>query len=89
VTSRALALLTILASPVFVVAAVAGWLTELWPANPTTLVIAAFAVVSGPVLGMVHVATAQENARATGARSGSGPSAHAARRRCPRLPQLA
>ena len=67
-TSRALALLTVVVSPVFVVAAVAGWLTELWPANLTTLVIAAFAVASGPLLGMVHVATAQEKRPAAPAR---------------------
>jgi hypothetical protein len=61
VTSRALALLAAFASPVFMVAAVAGWLYELWPATPVTLAIAAFLVVGGPVLGLVHVATARED----------------------------
>ncbi len=60
VTSRALALLAALASPVFMVAAIAGWLLELWPAYPVTLGIAAFVVVGGPLLGIVHVATARE-----------------------------
>ena len=42
------------------IAAVVAWLFELWPANPMTLAIAAAAVVGGPVLGMVHVRTADE-----------------------------
>ena len=37
VTSRALSLLAAFASPVFMAAAIAGWLYELWPANPLTL----------------------------------------------------
>jgi len=45
-------------------AAVAAWLFELWPANPATLAISAAAVVSGPVLGLVHVHTADEHAPA-------------------------
>jgi hypothetical protein len=45
----------------FMIAAVAAWLFELWPANPMTLAISAVAVVGGPVLGMVHVHTAQEH----------------------------
>src|SRR4051794_21273397 len=61
VTSRALALLAGIASPVFMVAAVAGWLTGLWPANPLTLGVAAVLVVMGPLLGIVHVATADED----------------------------
>jgi hypothetical protein len=58
VTSRALALLASLASPIFMAAAVAAWLLELWPANSTTLCIAGLMVLSGPLLGQVHVATA-------------------------------
>ncbi len=61
VTSRALALLAAFASPVFMVAAVAGWIFELWPANSGTLGIAAFVVVGGPLLGIVHVASARED----------------------------
>jgi hypothetical protein len=61
VTSRALALLAAFASPVFMVAAVAGWLYEAWPANPVTLAVAAFVVIGGPLLGIVHVATARED----------------------------
>jgi hypothetical protein len=60
VTSRALALLAAFASPVFMVAAIAGWLYEMWPATPLTLGVAAIVVVGGPVLGIVHVATAVE-----------------------------
>ena len=60
VTSRALALLASLASPVFGVAAVVGWLYELWPANTVTFAVAAVAVIGGPVLGIVHVATASD-----------------------------
>jgi hypothetical protein len=41
-------------------AAIAGWLYGVWPANPATLGIAAFVVVSGPLLGIYHVATADE-----------------------------
>jgi hypothetical protein len=48
----------------FMIAAIAAWLFELWPANPTTLAISAVAVVGGPVLGMVHVHTADEQAPA-------------------------
>jgi hypothetical protein len=60
VTARALALLAAFASPVFMVAAIAGWLYEVWPASPLTLGVAAIAVIGGPVLGIVHVATADE-----------------------------
>jgi hypothetical protein len=61
VTSRALSLLAAFSSPVFIAAAIGAWLYELWPANPVTLAIAAFVVIGGPVLGIVHVATAQED----------------------------
>jgi hypothetical protein len=36
-------------------AAIAGWLLGAWPATPLTLGIAAFAVISGPLLGIYHV----------------------------------
>ncbi|HWK29426.1 MAG TPA: hypothetical protein VNS09_22875 [Solirubrobacter sp.] len=58
--SRALSLLAAFASPVFMVAAIAGWLYEVWPANPLTFGVAALLVVGGPVLGLVHVATAKD-----------------------------
>jgi hypothetical protein len=61
-TSRALALLAAFASPLFMAAAVAGWLSGTWPATPVTLALAAFTVIGGPVLGILHVATAQEEA---------------------------
>ena len=78
VTSRALALLAAFASPVFMVAAVAGWLFEVWPANPLTLGVAAFVVVGGPLLGIVHVATPTRTTRSTSRRRSSR-----ARRRLP------
>ena len=55
---RALSLLAAFASPVFLCAAIAGWLFELWPANPLTLGVSAFLVMGGPILGIVHVAKA-------------------------------
>jgi hypothetical protein len=58
---RALSLLAAFASPVFMCAAIAGWLFEAWPANPLTLGVAAFLVTGGPILGIVHVATAQQS----------------------------
>ncbi|HET6550706.1 MAG TPA: hypothetical protein VFG79_19730 [Solirubrobacter sp.] len=60
-TSRALALLAAFASPVFMVAAIAGWLTGVWPANDLTFGLSAFLVIAGPVLGIAHVATARED----------------------------
>jgi hypothetical protein len=57
--TRALSLLAALSSPVFAAAAVAGWLFEVWPATPLTLFIAAFVVLAGPALGIVHVITAK------------------------------
>jgi hypothetical protein len=56
--ARSLSLLAGFASPVFLCAAIAGWLLELWPANPLTLAVAAVAVIGGPLLGIFHVATA-------------------------------
>ena len=55
---RALSLLAAFASPVFMCAAIAGWLYEVWPANPLTLGVSALLVMGGPILGIVHVATA-------------------------------
>jgi hypothetical protein len=55
---RALSLLAAFASPVFMCAAIAGWLFEVWPANPLTLGVSALLVMGGPILGIVHVATA-------------------------------
>ncbi len=60
VTSRALSLLAAFASPIFLVAAVGGWLYGIWPANLFTLAIAGIVVIGGPILGIVHVATAWE-----------------------------
>ena len=59
--SRALALLAALASPLFMAGAIAGWLSGTWPATPLTFAISALAVIGGPVLGIVHVATARED----------------------------
>src|SRR3954468_1571949 len=60
-TSRALALLAAFASPLFMAAAVAGWLSETWPATPLTLSISSLAVIGGPLLAIMHVATARED----------------------------
>jgi hypothetical protein len=60
-TSRALALLAAFASPLVMAAAIAGWLSETWPATPLTLTIASLAVVGGPLLGILHLATARED----------------------------
>ena len=55
---RALSLLAGLSAPVFLAAAIAGWLYGAWPATPVTFAVAAFVVCSGPLLGIWHVATA-------------------------------
>jgi hypothetical protein len=60
-TSRSLALLAAFASPLFGAAAVAGWLAGVWPATPLTFTAAAVAVIGGPLLGLFHVATADED----------------------------
>ena len=54
---RALSLLAAFASPIFLCAAIAGWLFEVWPANPLTLGVSALLVTGGPILGIFHVAT--------------------------------
>jgi hypothetical protein len=59
IMTRALSLLAAFSSPVFAAAAIAGWLFEVWPATPLTLFVAAFVVLSGPMLGIVHVITAK------------------------------
>jgi hypothetical protein len=60
-TSRAFALLAAFTSPLVMAAAIAGWLSETWPATPLTLAIASLAVLGGPLLGIAHVATARED----------------------------
>ena len=60
VTARALSLLAAFASPVFMAVAIAGWLSGHLPATPLTLGIAAFLVIGGPALGIVHVATSRD-----------------------------
>ena len=40
--------------------AAAGWVLDLWPANPVTLGAAAALVAGGPFLGMLHAATAAD-----------------------------
>ncbi len=55
---RTLSLLAAFASPVFLCAAIAGWLFEVWPATPLTLGVSAVLVTGGPILGILHVATA-------------------------------
>jgi len=57
---RALAVLAFVASPIFLAAAVAGWLAGAWPANPFTFGLAAAAVIAGPLLGMAHAAAGDE-----------------------------
>ena len=61
VTARALSLLAAFASPVFMAVAIAGWLSGHLPATPLTLGIAAFLVIGGPALGIVHVTTSRDN----------------------------
>jgi hypothetical protein len=60
-TSRALALLAAFASPLFMAAAIAGWLSGTWPATPLTFALSAFAVIGGPLLGILHIATSRED----------------------------
>jgi hypothetical protein len=59
-TSRSLAYVAAFASPVFMAAAIAGWLTGVWPATSLTFALAAAAVVGGPLLAILHVLTAHE-----------------------------
>ena len=59
-TSRALSLLAALASPLFLAAAVAGWLYGVWPATPLTFTLAAAVVAGGPILGIWHVTSTTE-----------------------------
>jgi uncharacterized membrane protein len=57
---RALSLLAHAAGAVFLVAEVAGWVLGWWPATPLTFTVALAVVAVGPVVGMLHVATADE-----------------------------
>jgi hypothetical protein len=59
-SSRALSLLAHGASGVFLVAEVTAWLTGLWPATPLTFAVALAVVAIGPLVGMLHVATAAD-----------------------------
>jgi hypothetical protein len=59
-SSRALSALAHGASAVFLVAEVTAWLTGLWPATPLTFAVSLVVVAIGPLVGMLHVATADE-----------------------------
>ena len=59
-SARALSLLAALAAPVFLAAAVAGWLYGVWPATPVTFAIASFVVCGGPILAIYHVTVADK-----------------------------
>jgi hypothetical protein len=59
-SSRALSLLAHGASAVFLAAEVTAWLTGLWPATPLTFAVSLAVVAVGPLVGMLHVATAAE-----------------------------
>ena len=63
-SARALSLLAALAAPVFLAAAVAGWLYGVWPATPVTFGIAALVVCGGPLLAIYHVSTESRHAPA-------------------------
>jgi hypothetical protein len=65
------------ASAVFLVAEVTAWLTGLWPATPLTFAVSLAVVAIGPLVGMLHVATAQE------ARPEPAPAPRPAPRRAP------
>jgi hypothetical protein len=52
-TAWALSFLTTLASVVFAMAAISGWVLGAWPANPLTLLVAAVVVVGGPGLALL------------------------------------
>jgi hypothetical protein len=70
-SSRALSALAHGASAVFLVAEVVAWIAGLWPATPLTFTVALVVVAAGPLVGMLHVATAEEErpqARPGGAR---------------------
>ena len=62
-SARALSLLAALAAPVFLAAAVAGWLYGVWPATPVTFGIASFVVCGGPILAIYHVSTEGKHER--------------------------
>jgi hypothetical protein len=82
-SARALSLLAHAASAVFLVAEVAGWILGWWPATPLTFTVALVVVAVGPVVGMLHVATAdapprQDPAPAPRPRAVTGPVPRAA-----------
>jgi hypothetical protein len=53
-TAWALSFLTTLASVVFAMAAIAGWVFGVWPATLLTLGVAAAIVVGGPLAAALH-----------------------------------
>ena len=60
-TSRSLAYLAAFASPVFMAATIAGWISGVWPATPLTFAVSAAAVIGGPLFAVLHVLTADED----------------------------
>ena len=62
-SARALSLLAALAAPIFLAAAIAGWLYGVWPATDLTFAIAALVVCGGPILAIYHVSTEDEHER--------------------------
>jgi hypothetical protein len=63
-TAWALSFLTTLASVVFAMAAIAGWVLNLWPASPLTLLVAAVVVLGGPMLAVLARGATREVAPA-------------------------
>jgi hypothetical protein len=63
-TAWALSLLTTLASVVFAVGAIAGWILGLWPATPLTLFVAAAVVVGGPLAAALFLRVRRREAPA-------------------------
>jgi len=63
-TAWALSFLTTLASVVFAMAAIGGWMVALWPATPLTLLIAATVVLGGPLLAALFRGSARRVAPA-------------------------
>jgi hypothetical protein len=72
-SARALSLLAHAASAVFLVAEVAGWALGWWPATPLTFTVALAVVAVGPLVGMLHVATAGDPPRPEPARDDPAP----------------
>jgi hypothetical protein len=63
-TAWALSFLTTLASVVFAMGCIAGWVLGLWPATPLTLGVAAAAVVGGPLLAALFRGSSRAEAPA-------------------------